>query len=117
MSFHNLTIDNGYIKVFSVKSEDIRVLNEREEKKSGTKSDTEESQVLQSPSLMREQEDINQPESSKIEKSETESLAESGVNESQTDQPEEIREEDMLEEVKLYGTLLKTIKLPRNLDY
>ena len=33
VSFHSLVTDNGYIKVFSTKGEDVKVINMKEEKK------------------------------------------------------------------------------------
>ncbi len=100
IAYHSLTSDNGYVKVFSLKESDTRVIN----------SVQKENKVdeFESPLLVKDGEQVEKA---------PDSLAVVAPSEQVIDSAESIKEEDMFEDLKLSGTYIKTIKLQKCQDF
>ncbi len=112
VTYHNLTLDNGYAKVFSCRPEDVRVINDT--KKDGRHDDESDEAPTPSSSEEVQSASLSVDGSAQAPKDESDKKAAEGseaVN--GTVDISGMKEEDLYEGLKLYGTFLKKVKLPR----
>ncbi|CDW79829.1 hect domain and rcc1-like domain-containing protein [Stylonychia lemnae] len=131
ITYHNLSPDSGYVNIFSLKSEDVKIMNRNEDKKEILLSSPARQQsvildgqnsviYVQQPILVKSNEEPAasiKSEQVAVKNSETDSKQESIDTEIQGDNAEPLKEEELFEDIKLMGSFLKQIKLQRVQDF
>eukprot|EP00347_Sterkiella_histriomuscorum_P020695 403336831 len=127
ITYHNLVADNGYVNVFSLKQEDQRVINQKEISKHLEEfPPLPQLEHLNKSTLSLAEWSVkfdDEPAAdSKVEKSDIESQKSDSVNTDSVHGGTEtieitITEDDLYEEIRLYGTFIKQIKMQRNTDF
>lgn len=113
VTFHNLSVENGFAKVFSLSSEDTHVLNSDKVPGDGLNEAPSEEQKNERKKSEVERQSEQKAGDSAITSAVGEKDSTAPTTTSQID-ISGIKEEDLYEKVNLYGTLVKVIKYPRS---